>query len=334
MTHLLEPLQAGSLPLHNRLIMPPMATAKAGSDGTVSQGVLDYYKEKSEGGYFSLIIIEHSFIQLAGKASEHQLSIADDSVIPGYKKLAEVIHNNGSKVVMQINHAGSAADPKVIGTTPVGPSAVVNPRKGSIPHELTTQEIAEIVTAFQKAALRVKEAGFDGVEIHSAHGYFLNQFFSPLTNQRKDEYGGTVLNRIRIHLQVIAAVRAAVGEDFPILLRLGASDFTLGGTSMEDSLVAAQEFEKAGVDILDISGGFCGYIIPGGREEQGYFSPLTSAIKKVVSIPVILTGGITEAEFAEQLLAEGKADLIGVGRAVFKNSEWAKQAITTLSNTK
>jgi len=334
MTHLLQPLQAGSLALHNRLIMPPMATSKAGSSGKVSQALLDYYQEKSTGGYLSLIIIEHSFIQLTGKASEHQLSIADDSVVAGYKKLTEVIHNNGSKVVMQINHAGSATDPKVIGTTPVGPSAVINPRKGSMPHELTTQQIAEIVTAFQKAALRVKEAGFDGVEIHSAHGYLLNQFFSPLTNQRKDEYGGTVLNRIRIHLEVIAAVRAAVGEDFPILLRLGASDFTPGGTSIENSLVAAQEFEKAGVNILDITGGFCGYIIPGSSEQQGYFAPLTAAIKKVVSIPVILTGGITEAEAAEQLLAEGKADLIGVGRAVFKNSEWAKQAIETLSNTK
>ncbi|MDF2633487.1 MAG: oxidase [Pelosinus sp.] len=331
MPYLLKPMQARSLILANRLVMPPMATAKAGSDGKVSQGVLDYYKEKSEGGYLSLIIIEHSFIQLTGKAHEHQLSIADDSVVAGYKKLAEVIHSNGSKGVMQINHAGSAADPDIIGTTPVGPSSVLNPRKGSVPLELTTQQIAEIVTDFQKAALRVKEAGFDGVEIHSAHGYFLNQFFSPLTNQRTDEYGGNVLNRIRIHIEVIAAVREAVGEDFPILLRLGASDFTPGGTSIEDSLVAAREFEKAGVDILDISGGFSGYTIPGGSEEQGYFAPLTAAIKKVVSIPVILTGGITDAEAAERILAEGKADFIGVGRAVLKDSQWAKKAIESLS---
>lgn len=332
MSYLLKPLQARSLKLANRLVMPPMATAKAGSDGTVSQAVLDYYAEKSEGGYLSLVIIEHSFIQLAGKASEHQLSIADDNTVAGYKKLAEVIHRNGAKGVMQINHAGSAADPEIIGTIPVGPSAILNPRKGSmVPHELTTQQISEIVADFQKAALRVKEAGFDGVEIHSAHGYFLNQFFSPLTNQRKDGYGGTVLNRIRIHLEVIAAVRAAVGEDFPILLRLGAADFTTGGTTIEDSLVAAQEFEKAGIDILDISGGFCGYIIPDGSGEQGYFAPLTAAIKKVVSIPVILTGGITEVQAAEKLLAEGKADLIGVGRAVLKDSQWAKKAIESLS---
>ncbi len=332
MSYVLKPLQAGSLVLANRLVMPPMATAKAEADGSISQAVLDYYAEKTEGGYLPLVIIEHSFIHLAGKAGERQLSIADDKAVPGYKKLADVIHRNGAKGIVQINHAGSAADQEVTGKAPVGPSAIANPRKGTIiPYELTTQEISKLVADFQHAARRVKEAGFDGVEIHSAHGYLLNQFFSPLTNQRKDEYGGTVLKRIRIHLEVIAAVREVVGKDYPILLRLGASDFTAGGSTIEDSLVAAREFEKAGVDILDISGGFCGYTIPGGNEEQGYFSPLTAAIKKVVSIPVILTGGITQAQAAEELLAEGKADLIGVGRAVLKDSHWAQQAVNSLS---
>ncbi|HEY3426543.1 MAG TPA: NADH:flavin oxidoreductase [Negativicutes bacterium] len=330
MSYLLKPLQAGPLALANRLVMPPMATTKADPDGKVSLDILDYYAEKSAGGYLSLIIVEHSFIQQAGKAHENQLSVADDSVIAGLRKLADVIHRNGAKAIMQINHAGSAADKEVTGITPVGPSAVVNPRKGSLPHELTRPEIANIVTDFQSAARRVKEAGFDGVEIHSAHGYFLNQFFSPLTNQRTDDYGKTVRNRIRIHLEVIAAVRAVVGEDFPLLLRLGASDFVAGGTTIEDSQIAAQEFEKAGVHILDISGGFSGYSIP-GVTEQGYFAPLTTAIKKVIAIPVILTGGIIDAQAAEQLLAEGKADLIGVGRAVLKDSLWAKQAVNSLS---
>ncbi|WP_425059150.1 NADH oxidase [Sporomusa carbonis] len=329
MSYLLNPLQLGSLTLVNRLVMPPMATAKAEPDGKVSPAILNYYKEKSAGGYLSLIIIEHSFIQPIGKASENQLSIADDSVVEGLKELAEVIHRNGAKTVMQINHAGSAAAEEIIGTTPVGPSAIKNPRKGGVPRQLTREEIGEIVAAFAAAARRVKAAGFDGVEIHSAHGYFLNQFFSPLTNRRTDEYGGDVLGRIRIHLQVIEAVRAAVGEEFPILLRLGASDFAEGGTTLEDSQIAAREFEKAGVNIIDISGGFSGYSIP-GNNEQGYFAPLSMAVKKVVSIPVILTGGITEAQAAERLLAEGKADLIGVGRAVLQDSQWAKKAVESL----
>lgn len=329
MSYLLQPLQVGSLALANRLVMPPMATAKADIDGKVNSGVLEYYTEKSEGGYLSLIIIEHSFIQPAGKASENQLSVADDSVIEKLKKLADVIHSNGARGVMQINHAGSAADEKIIGETPVGPSNVTNPRKGSIPRELTVQEIAAIIKAFQNAARRVKEAGFDGVEIHSAHGYLLNQFFSPLTNKRRDEYGGDVHNRIRLHLQVIAAIREVVGEDYPILLRLGAADYVEEGTSIEDSKFAAREFEKAGVNILDISGGFSGYIAP-DNNSQGYFAPLSEAIKQVVSIPVILTGGIIDVQVAEQLLEKGKADFIGVGRAVLKDSKWAKKAVESL----
>ncbi|MEL7567101.1 MAG: NADH:flavin oxidoreductase [Dehalobacterium sp.] len=325
MLYLLKPLQAGSLVLNNRLVMPPMATSKASSDGRVSKEILDYYKEKSDGGYISLIIIEHSFINQEGKASENQLSVADDSAIPGLKDLADVIHQNGSKTMMQINHAGSAAPRELIGTDPSGPSAVINPRRGdAIPHELTRGEIADIVQAFQDAARRVKTAGFDGVEIHSAHGYFLNQFLSPLTNKRTDEYGGDILNRVRIHLQVIEGVRAIVGDDYPVLLRLGASDFMTGGTTIEDSQKAARRFEQAGINILDISGGFCGYNVP-GQSGQGYFAALSAALKEVVSVPVILTGGISEAEAAEELLKEGKADLIGVGRAILKDSHWARK---------
>lgn len=332
MSKLLKPLKIKSLELNNRLVMPPMATARAENDGTVSKAVVDYYREKSEGGYISLIIIEHSFITKEGKASKNQLSVSEDKVIEGLTELANVIHSNSSKAVMQLNHAGSAAKREIIGTTPVAPSAVSNLRQGKddMPHELTKEEIEDIVEAFKNAAVRVKKAGFDGVEIHSAHGYLLNQFFSPLANKRTDEYGGNVHNRIRIHLQVIKAVREAVGDDFPILLRLGASDYKEGGSTIEDSKIAVEEFEKTGVDIIDISGGFCGYMIPGGDNSQGYFSPLTEEIKKVVSIPVILTGGIIEPQAAEKLLAEGKADLIGVGRAILKDSSWAKNAVESL----
>lgn len=309
--------------------MPPMATSKSEVDGKVSKDVLNYYAEKSKGGYISMIIIEHSFISQEGKASAQQLSIAEDSVVEKLKELAKTIQDNGSKAVMQINHAGSAAASEVTGLEPVGPSAVPNPRKGNVPKELTKEDIKKVVNDFKQAARRVKEAGFDAVEIHSAHGYLLNQFFSPLSNKRTDEYGGDVKGRIEIHLEVIKAVRQAVGEDFPVLLRLGAADYMEGGSTIEDSKVAAVEFEKAGVDILDISGGFCGYIVPGATE-QGYFSPITKALKEVVSIPVILTGGITETSSAEKLLAEEKTDLIGVGRAIYKDSDWARRAIEGL----
>lgn len=329
MAKLLNQLKIKNLTLTNRLVMPPMATAKAENDGKVSQGVLEYYNEKSNGGYISLIIIEHSFIMQQGKASENQLSAADDSTVEGLRKLADTIHKNGSKAVMQLNHAGSAAKFEVTGKEVVGPSAVANPRMGNVPKQLSVEDIKDIINAFKEAARRTKEAGFDGVEIHSAHGYLLNQFFSPLTNKRTDEYGGEVENRIKIHLEVIKAVREAVGENFPILLRLGAADYMEGGSTAEDSKIAVVEFEKAGVDIIDISGGFNGYIVPGAKE-QGYFAPLTEAVKSVINIPVILTGGIVDAEAAEVLLTEEKADLIGVGRAIYKDSNWAQNAIESL----
>lgn len=329
MNALLKPLQLDKLTLRNRLIMPPMATSKSEKDGKLNKAILEYYDEKSSGGYISMIIIEHSFITQKGKADGGQLSIADDSVVEDLKKLADVIHKNGTLAVMQINHAGSAASSDVTGYDPVGPSAVENPRLKIMPKELTKEEIKTIIKEFKDSAIRTKQAGFDAVEIHSAHGYLLNQFFSPLTNKRTDEYGGDLNGRIKIHLEIIKAVRESVGEDFPILLRLGASDYTEGGTTIEDSKIVAIEFEKAGLDILDISGGLFGYMVK-GLDGQGFLSPLTEEIKKVVSIPVILTGGITEAKAATELLEQCKADLIGVGRAIYKDSNWAKEAIESL----
>ncbi len=329
MSYLLKPLKVRSMNLRNRLVLPPMATAKADPDGQVSDALLDYYGDKSRGGDISLIIIEHSYISPEGKANYNQLSVADDAMIPGLRKLADIIHRNGSKTAMQINHAGSAALKEVTGTTPLAPSAIANPRRGDMPREITQKEISGIVNAFKNAGRRVREAGFDAVEIHSAHGYLLNQFLSPLTNKRKDKYGGDISGRIYIHLQVIEAMRAAVGPDFPIQVRLGASDYTDGGTTIEDSKIAARAFEEAGVDIIHISGGFVGYTPP-GLTGQGYFAPLSAAIKSTVDIPVILTGGITEVDAAEKFLEEKKADLIGVGRAILQDNTWAKHAIEAL----
>jgi 2,4-dienoyl-CoA reductase-like NADH-dependent reductase (Old Yellow Enzyme family) len=328
MPYLLQPLTTGKLQLKNRLVMPPMATCKAELDGHVSDALLDYYDEKSRGGAIGLVITEHTYITMQGKNRAGQPSVADDSVIDGLRRLADVIHRNGSKSAVQINHVGGAAQHSVTGLDVVSPSAVASPTSPGDPthRTLTSDEIAAIPGLFATAAQRVKAAGFDGVEIHSAHGYLLNQFFSPLTNHRTDAYGGDVHGRTRLHLEVIAAVRAAVGDEFPILLRLGAADYMEGGSRIEDSVIAAPEFEKAGVDVLDITGGLSGFMRP-DHTEPGYFSELSQAIKDAVSIPVILTGGVTESEQAEALLAAGKADLIGVGRAILKDPGWARRAV-------
>ncbi|MHB8127792.1 MAG: NADH:flavin oxidoreductase [Mobilitalea sp.] len=328
MKYLTEPLQKGKLFLKNRLVMPPMSTSYCGKDGSVSNELLDYYDEKSQGGYLSLIIVEHGFITQQGRIRERMISVADDCCIDGLKTLANTIHKNGTMAVMQINHGGSAANPEVTGLDSVSASALVNPFRpeSSIPTALSFEEINHIIDEFSYAANRIKLSGFDGVEIHAAHGYLLNQFFSPLTNHRTDEYGGSISGRMKILLEVIKAVRIAVGEEFPILLRLGTCDYMEEGTTIEDCQITAAELEKSGVDILDISGGLGGPRRP-GHTEQGYFSLLSEGVKKVVSMPVILTGGIIDAEAAETLLAEEKADLIGVGTAIRKDSSWAKKAI-------
>ncbi|WP_099468068.1 NADH:flavin oxidoreductase [Konateibacter massiliensis] len=329
MNLLTQPITIKNVEIKNRIVMPPMATSKS-EGGQVTQELVDYYDEKSKGGYIGLIITEHKYISKEGIADPGQISISKDSDIEGLKRITDVIHKNGTKVIAQINHAGSFADLTVSGSEPISASAIephaANGKKGVVPKEMTQEDIDRMIQCFASAAKRAKEAGYDGVEIHSAHAYLLNQFYSPLTNKRTDGYGGSLEGRIRIHTEVIKAVREAVGEDYLIALRLGACDYTEGGSTLEDGVLASKAFEKAGVDLLDISGGFCRYMRP-GHKEQGYFGELTEAIKREVTIPVILTGGIVDGESAESLLEQGTADFIGVGRAILKDSEWAKKVI-------
>lgn len=334
MSLLNTPIKIGHLELGNRLVMPPMATAKADEKGQVTAQICDYYDEKSAGGYIGLIITEHSYVSQEGKAGKGQLSMAEDSDVAGLNRLTDIVHKNGSKVIAQINHAGGAANPQITGK-PVAfsASAVQMPKFPTVPIEMTWQDIQKVIHDFAAAAVRAKKAGFDGVEIHSAHGYLLNQFYSPLSNKRTDAYGADSMeNRLRLHTEIIRAVRSAVGQEYPIALRLGACDYREGGSTKEDGVEAAKILEQGGIDLLDVSGGFCGYVRP-GVQEQGYFQELTEAIKKVVRIPVILTGGITESTAAEALLKNNKADLIGVGRAILQNSSWAKENLSTRYRT-
>ncbi len=324
MTHLSDPIMIRKLNLPNRLVMPPLATAKADENGYATDAVCEYYRERAKYSKISLIITEHSYIHLQGKAHPGQTSIASDDVIPSLQRLTDCIHQEGVKVFAQLSHAGSAALSKITGQPPVGPSQVYHPKqKEELPAEMTLQQIHQVTEWFAQAALRAKQAGFDGVELHSAHGYLLNQFFSPLANQRTDEYGPqSVENRIRFHREVIRAVRQALGEDFPIALRLGGCDYVAGGSTTQDCVEACRLLEHSGVDLLHLTGGMMGYIRP-GHAEPGYFQDMSASVKQAVHLPVLLTGGVTTPVQAEALLEEGCADLIGVGRAIFKNPHWA-----------
>jgi 2,4-dienoyl-CoA reductase-like NADH-dependent reductase (Old Yellow Enzyme family) len=335
MAKIFTPLKTKNFTFKNRVILAPVATKSADDNGYVTDKVLDYYDKRSKGGYLSLIITEHVYVTENGKGTPHQISIANDDKIPGLKALTDVIHKNGVKVFAQLNHVGAKRDSE----TNDAPSAFNIENIWKSHREITKDEISQIVQAFAKSAVRAKTAGYDGIELHSCHGFLLNEFYSPVTNHRTDEYGGDIRNRIRIHLEIIRSIKEAVGGDYPIFLRLGAVDFRQGGnmlpdseksakyfangSTLQDAITAAKEFEKAGIEALDISGGLNGYTV-NGRKNAGYYSDLTMAIRKEVNIPVILTGGITKLSQAENLLKEEKADIIGIGRAILTDEHWSE----------
>ena len=322
MMNIQKPITINQLTIKNRLVLPPMAIAKAGVKDEVTDKAVDYYAERAKISGIGLIITEHLYIHKQGKAHPGQMSIASDNTIDPLKSLTDAIHREDVKVFAQISHAGTAASSTVTGAVPVGPSAVFHPnQRKELPEELTKDQIQEIVGLFAEAAIRAKQAGFDGVEIHSAHGYLLNQFYSPLYNHRTDEYGcDTMENRIRMHLEIIRSIRGALGAEYPIAIRMGGCDYQEGGTSVADTTEACKLLEKSGVDLLDITGGMNGYIRP-GHTEAGYFREISTAVKKQVDIPVLLTGGVKSAKDAEALIQDQCADMVGIGRVLLKNPQ-------------
>ena len=322
-----EPLKIKNTMFNNRIVMPPMASEKTG-DGRVTPAHHRYYTKRTGSGHIGLVITEHMYIMPSGQASPGQIYIGADDCIEGLRGLTAAIHESGSKCFAQINHAGYKAPAALTGSAPLGPSAVEMHLKSGeavLPHELRAEELREITAAFAAAAKRAKAAGYDGVEIHAAHGYLLCQFYSPLSNKRQDEYGGSLEKRLRLHLEVISAVRAAVGEDYPVAIRMGGCDYMEGGSTIEDCVEACKLFEKAGVDIIDLSGGHCGFQ-PAGRGGV-LFEDMARAVKADVNVPVILTGGILDGGTAERLLQEKACDMVGIGRALLKDANWPETQV-------
>ncbi|MCM1565492.1 MAG: NADH:flavin oxidoreductase [Dehalobacter sp.] len=340
MSGLFSSLKIKGMAMSNRLVMPPMALDKATSKGEVTEGQIQHYllrarscpeTEKRPAGSsragIGLVIVEHSYIEPQGKSHPRQLGIYDDFLVPGLQLLVNELHQEGVPVGIQITHAGARAM-----DAPVGPSAVFcpdlsrwkkTPDPNDLPRELSTGEISRLVEKFAEAACRVKKAGFDFVEIHGAHGYLLNQFYSPLTNHRTDEYGGFLENRLRFSCEVIRAVREALGPEMPVFYRLGADDRLPGGNTLQDSIRAVPLLVEAGIDCLDLSGGICGYLKSG---PEGFFAYMAEALKPVAGIPVLVTGGIKNARNAVMLIQENTTDLIGVGRSLLNDPDWARNA--------
>ena len=325
---LFTPFRIGKLELKNRIVMPPMATNFAGNDGKVNERHIAYYMRRAQGGV-GYITFEHTGIVKEGKASPGMALIDGDDKIPLFKRLVDAVHKEGGKIFIQINHAGRQTSASITGSPIVGPSAIPCPVRKEMPHPLTVKEIQGLVEAFRQAARRVKEAGADGVEIHMAHGYLLCQFLSPFSNQRDDEYGGTPEKRMKMPLEVLKAVRKTVDSDFPIVCRLSADEYVDGGLKLEDSIPIAQALEKNGADGLHISACIApsGYLNhPPYYVGEGVFTHLAQGVKAAVKIPVITVGRIRTPELANQVIEEGKADLVSMGRALIADPLLPKKA--------
>lgn len=318
------PLTLGPLTLKHRIIIPPMANRTAGLNGQVTSALLKHYDNLTNSGLASLIIVEHAYVNLNGKASlkSPQLSLGENADQAGLKTLVKLIKTNNCFVFAQLNHAGSSADVSL--TALKGPSAIIHPNDTRLPQALTHQEIKAIINDFQASALLAYHLGFDGVEIHAAHGFLLNQFLSERTNQRTDEYGGNLINRQRFLTEVVLALKQVLPRDFPLLVRLTAEDFSLPGINFTDTIATAELLAKLKVTAIDISGSFYGYRHP-NLPQVGYFQATTAAVKQVTDLPVILTGGIKDLATANELLSNKKADLIGIGRTILKNPDWIKK---------
>ncbi len=312
-----EPITINKTEFKNRLVVSAMVTSYCNTDGTPTEQFIAYHEEKAKGGWGIICTEDYAIAPHVGGFTNLPGLWSDDLIAP-HRELTRRVHEAGGKIVAQIYHAGRETTVEIIGKQPVAPSPIREPSLPDIPRELTVPEIKEIVRQFAECARRVKETGFDGVEIHGAHGYLIGAFISPLSNKRTDEYGGSLEGRARFPLEVVRAVREAVGEDFPVFFRMSADEMVPGGFSIQEAVMYAQLLEEAGVDCIHCSQGIyvsAHTIQPPSVVPPGYYADNAAELKKVVDIPVITVGGYSDPMMAETVLKAGKADLVTMARA-------------------
>lgn len=329
-SHLFSPIKVGETVVKNRVFMPPISTNLA-DKGYVTDALVAHYAARAKGGVGLIVTevttVEPTYIYLPG-----DMSIHDDSFIPGWKKLTEAVHQYDCKILPQLFHPAYMAFP--IPGTPrlIAPSNVGPYYAKEAPRSVTKEELKVIIKQFGEAALRVKTAGADGVEIHAAHAHgLLGGFLSPLYNKRTDEYGGDISCRLRLTLEVIEEVRKMCGKDFIIDVRISGDEYTDGGLNINDMIYVSKTLEKAGVDMLHVSGGTTiarGSSIPAPGTKMGSHALLSEEIKKHVSIPVATVGRITEPWIADELIANDKADICMMGRANLCDAEFVNKAMS------
>ena len=326
MSNLFEPTQINGMTLNNRFVRSATWEGMAAEDGTCTPKLVKTIASLSAGGV-GLIITGHAYIKKQGQAGEWQLGIYDDCLIPGLQKMTDAVHLNGGKIIAQLAYSGLFADPALTGFPPLAPSVISGITEHHV-QQMTLSDIQDVVESFGLAAQRAQKAGFDGVQLHSAHGYLLSQFLSPFFNRRSDGYGGNIENRTRIHVEIIDTVRSYIGKDYPLLIKMNTCDFIEGGLELADALQSGIRFAQNGLDAIELSGGtgLSGKLNPIRtgilkKTNEAYFEEAAVLFKEHINIPLILVGGIRSFEVAERIVDSGVADYISMSRPFIREPD-------------
>jgi 2,4-dienoyl-CoA reductase-like NADH-dependent reductase (Old Yellow Enzyme family) len=323
-----NPGTINGLEMRNRLVRSATWEGLAARDGGVTDELVEVYRELADGGV-GLIITGYMAVRADGRQSSTQLLADRDACVPGLARIADAVHERGGRVVAQIVHCGGQATREATGLGPVAPSAVASPGYSEVPVELSADDIDALVASFANAARRIRNAGYDGVQLHGAHGYLLAQFLSPSRNRRTDHWGGSLDNRSRFTREVFAAVRAEVGADWPVMIKLNAHDFLDGSTTEEDSTFLAARLAEAGIDAIEVSGGTGGSGRLGAARtkietaaDEAYFLPQAEAIRAAAPrVPIMLVGGMRSLERIEEVIASGAADYVSMSRPLIREPD-------------
>lgn len=318
--YVLSPGKIGSCELKNRFVMPAMGSGHSQPGGVINEETIEYYCARARGG-FGLIITEFTGVDVEGMCSQPELRIYSDEYIPRFRTLSDAIHEAGAKTFMQLHHAGRVGDSAVTGRPLVTSSRIPSPIAAEPIRSLTTEEVYALIERFGDAAVRAKAAGFDGVEIHAGHGYMIPQFMSAYLNKRTDEFGGDILGRARLPVEIIKNIKKKCGADFPVVPRISGDELIDGGMHINETRVFARLFEEAGADALHVTvglpfafGDHSASLAP-YRFPMGFNAAAAEEIKKSVSIPIITVGRIVDPAMADTIIKDGTADFVALGRA-------------------
>ena len=329
-TALFQPIKINGLEVKNRLAVPPMGSGFAADGGGVSDRLIKYHEQRARGG-FGMIIVEVTAIDgERGLGSGHQLCLHDDSLIPGFRKLADTVHQYGTKLVVQLYHPGRSTFPMFIGgKAPISASDVPDPVLRQVPQAMTIDEIKGMVEKYAQGARRAREAGCDAAEFHGAHGYLIAQFMSAYANKRTDEYGGGFEGFMRFPLEIVKRARELVGPDFPLLFRISADEAVPLGRTVPESIEAMKRLAAAGIDAVDVSIGVyesAQYTSAPPDMPQGFNAGTSLQFKQALKVPVLVAGRINDPAVAADIIKSGKADIVHIGRQSLSDPEWPNKA--------